>query len=78
MTLVRLCWLPGKGASAVVSDGFSLLPLLRASFCEPTETFLTYQALDLIFEVNTLVGIMAVVLVKMAVFGLVSPIGRRP
>ena len=78
MTLVRLCELSRRGAPAVVSDGFSPLPLLRAGFRELTETSLTYKALDLVFEVNTLLGIMAVVLMKAIVFGLVSPVGRRP
>ncbi|GMP90205.1 hypothetical protein CsSME_00041441 [Camellia sinensis var. sinensis] len=78
MTLVGLCWLPRRGVLAVVPDGFSPLPLLGASFCEPTETPLTDQALDLVFEVNILFGVMVVVLVEAAVFGLVSPVGRRP
>ena len=78
MTLVRLCWLSGRGTPAVVSDGFSPLPLLRASIRESAEASLTNQALDLIFEVNTLLGIMAVILVKTTIFGLVFPIGRSP
>ncbi|GMP81274.1 hypothetical protein CsSME_00036035 [Camellia sinensis var. sinensis] len=78
MTLVGLCWLPWRGVPAVVSDGFSLLLLLGASFRESTETPMMDQALDLVFEVNTLFGIMAMVLVEAAVFGLVSPVGRRP
>ncbi|GMP72671.1 hypothetical protein CsSME_00030611 [Camellia sinensis var. sinensis] len=78
MTLVGLCWLPWRGVPVVIPDGLSPLPLLGASFREPTETSLTDQALDLVFEVNTLFGVMAVVLVEAAIFGLVSPIGRRP
>ncbi|GMP80320.1 hypothetical protein CsSME_00035463 [Camellia sinensis var. sinensis] len=78
MTLVGLCWLPWGGAPAVVPNGFSPLPLLGASFREPTETPLMDQAVDLVFEVNTLFGVMAVVLVEAAVFGLVSSVGRRP
>jgi len=78
MAKVRLCWLPGRSAPTVVSNGFGPLPLLRAGVRELTETSLTYQALDLIFEVNTLLSIRTVVLVKTVIFGLVSPIGRRP
>ncbi|GMP99020.1 hypothetical protein CsSME_00046667 [Camellia sinensis var. sinensis] len=77
MTLVRSCWLPWRGAPAFVSDGFSPLPLLGASFREPTETSLTDQAFDLVFEVNTLFGVMTVVLVEATVFGLASPVRRR-
>ncbi|GMP44828.1 hypothetical protein CsSME_00013593 [Camellia sinensis var. sinensis] len=77
MTLVGLCWLPWRGAPAVVSNGFSPLPLLRASFREPTEIPLTDQALNLVFKVNTLFGVMVVVLVEAVVFGLVSPVKRR-
>ncbi|GMP30311.1 hypothetical protein CsSME_00005032 [Camellia sinensis var. sinensis] len=78
MTLVGLCWLPWRGAPAVVPNGFSPLPLLGTSFREPTETSLKDQALDLVFEVNTLFGVMVVVLVEAIVFGLVLLVGRRP
>ena len=78
MTLVRLCELSRRGAPMVISGRFSPLPLLRAGCREPTETSLTYQTLDLVFEVNTFIGVMVVVLMKEAVFGLVSLIGRRP
>lgn len=75
MALVKLCGLSMRGVPVVASGRFSPWPLLRAGCREPTETSLAYQALDLVFEVNTLLGIVAVVLMEMAVFGLVSPVG---
>lgn len=51
------------------------MPLLRAGVREPAKTSLAYEGLDLIFEVNALIGVMAMVLVKAAIFGLVFLIG---
>ena len=75
-TLVRWALVSGRGAPTVVSEGLSLLSLLRVDICEPTETPLTYQGFDLVLEIDTVVRVMAVVLVETAIFGLVFPAGR--
>ena len=62
--------------SAIVPGKVGSLPLWRAVICESAETALAYEGLDLIFEVNTLVGGMTMVLVETAVFGLIFSSGR--
>ena len=74
MALVMLGWRPGRSAPAVISSGLGPLSLLGAGICEPAEAPLTYEGLHLVLEVDTVISVMAVILVKAAVFGLVFPI----
>ena len=54
----------------------SSLSLWGTGVCESAETALADEGLDLVFEVNALVGGMAMVLVETAVFGLIFSSGR--
>lgn len=71
MALVMLGGLPGRTVPAVISAGLGPLPLLGAGICEPGESPLTYEGLHLVLEVDTVISVMAMILVKAAVFGLV-------
>lgn len=71
MALVMLGGLPGRTAPAVISTGLGPLSLLGAGIGESGESPLTYEGLHLVLEVDTVIGVMAMVLVKAAVFGLV-------
>ena len=54
------------------------MPLLWAGIREPAETPLTNEGLDLILEVDTVISVVAVVLVEATIFGLVFSVGRDP
>ena len=66
----------GWCASAIVPGKVSSLPLCGAGVCETAEAALADEGLDLVFEVDALVGSMAMVLVEATVFGLIFPGGR--
>ena len=76
MALVRWGLIAGWCLSAIVPGEVGSLSLWRAVICELAEAALAYEGLDLIFEVNTLVGGMTMVLVEAAVFGLIFSSGR--